>query len=120
MLTLGCFRWRSQADQRPVLWLNILGRSPMKRNDLHFVKVCSLLLVAFFWAKSAGAQATTGSIYGRVTDSSKAIVVGARVVATNARTGVSYPSTPDSSGDYVILNLPPATYSVTATKDGFS
>jgi len=92
----------------------------MKRYDLHFVKVCSLLLVVFFWSRSAGAQATTGSIYGRVTDSSKAIVVGAKVVATNQGTGVSYPTTSDSQGDYVILDLPPASYSVTASKDGFS
>ena len=92
----------------------------MKRHELHFVKVCSVLLAVFFWANRAGAQATTGSIYGRVTDSSKAIVVGAKVVATNAGTGVSYPSSSDTSGEYVILDLPPATYSLTATKDGFS
>ena len=57
----------------------------MKRHELHFVKVCSVLLAVFFWANRAGAQATTGSIYGRVTDSSKAIVVGAKVVATKGQ-----------------------------------
>ncbi len=46
---------------------------------------CFLLTIA----PSAFSQATSGTILGRVTDSSGAVVIGAQVVATNDATGVS-------------------------------
>ena len=67
----------------------------------------------------AGAQATTGSIVGRVTDSSGAVVSAAETVATNQATGVTYRAKSGADGDYVIHALPPGSYSVTATKEGF-
>ncbi len=67
----------------------------------------------------AVAQSTTGSIYGQVSDQSKALVVGAKVTAVNQATGVMYPGTSDSQGNYTVFNLQPGVYSVTVEKDGF-
>lgn len=82
----------------------------------------AILLICMFQLIVAGslwAQATTGSIVGRVTDPSGATVVGAQVVATNENTGVSYPGKTDELGDFKVSYLPPGSYSVTVTKTGF-
>jgi hypothetical protein len=80
-----------------------------------------ILMVAMILAgaQSAAAQATTGSIVGRLTDPSQAVIIGAEVVARNEHTGVSYKGHSDELGNYVIHALPPSVYSVTVTKQGF-
>ena len=78
--------------------------------------ICMVQLLA---AGSLWAQATTGSIVGRVTDPSNAVVVGAKVIAINQATGVAYSSATDEYGDFSILNVPPGTYAVRVTKPGF-
>jgi hypothetical protein len=78
--------------------------------------ICAVQLLV---AGSLWAQATTGSIEGRVTDPSNAIIVGARVVAMNQDTGVAYNSSTDEHGNFSILQVPPGNYTVKATKPGF-
>jgi len=63
-------------------------------------------------------QATSGSVQGIVTDLSGAVVVGAVVTAKNENTGLIETARNDSDS-YVLRNLPPGTYSLTVTKDGF-
>ncbi|MGA8151845.1 MAG: TonB-dependent receptor [Terriglobales bacterium] len=65
------------------------------------------------------AQSTTGSIYGRVTDPTGAVVVGADVTAVNQATGVNYKSQSDAAGNYTVFSLPPGTYTVSVTNTGF-
>jgi hypothetical protein len=77
---------------------------------------CVTLLFA---ASISMAQSTTGSIYGQVTDSSKALVSGAKITALNQATGVSYPGTSDNQGNYAVFNLLPGIYNVTVEKSGF-
>jgi hypothetical protein len=67
----------------------------------------------------AGAQSTTGSIHGQISDPSKAVVVGANITALNLATGVAYPGKSDGQGNYVVFNLPPGVYNVTVEKEGF-
>jgi len=67
----------------------------------------------------AWGQATTGSIVGRVTDPSQAVIQGAKIAAQNVGTGVTYPSESDSLGNYSVYGLPPGLYSVVVKKDGF-
>jgi hypothetical protein len=69
--------------------------------------------------QSAWAQATTGSIYGRVTDASQAVVQGAEVAAENERTGISYRGSSDNLGNFSVFGLPPGPYTVVAKKEGF-
>ncbi len=67
----------------------------------------------------AFAQATTGSINGVVTDSTKAILPGVTIQVTNAGTGVVRSSATDERGHYRVLNLAPGTYMVAAELSGF-
>ena len=85
------------------------------RKAIFFVCMVQLLVAGSLWA-----QATTGSIVGRVSDPSDAVITGAKVVAQNQATGISYGATTDELGDYNILHLPPGTYNVTVTKSGFA
>ena len=69
--------------------------------------------------QSAWAQATTGSIYGRITDASQAVVQGAEVAAENERTGISYRGSSDNLGNFSVFGLPPGPYTVVVKKEGF-
>src|ERR1700731_2612571 len=84
------------------------------RKAILLICVVQLLVAGSLWA-----QATTGSIEGRVADPSNAIIIGARIVAMNQDTGVAYSSSTDEHGNFSILNVPPGTYAVKATKSGF-
>ncbi|MGH7866423.1 MAG: carboxypeptidase-like regulatory domain-containing protein, partial [Candidatus Dormibacteraceae bacterium] len=83
------------------------------------LKLLGLVLSVFLGTQLATSQATTGSIYGQVTDPSNALVAGAGVTALNQATGVTYPGTTDGQGNYVVFNLLPGVYNVTVEKDGF-
>ena len=61
----------------------------------------------------------TGAILGTVRDRTSAVIVGARVVATNVETNFSKTATTGSDGQYHILALPAGTYRVTAEAAGF-
>ena len=69
---------------------------------------------------TAGAQATTGTISGTVTDESKAILPGVTVVVRNTETGATRPLVTDERGGFRALNLAPGVYSVTAELQGFT
>jgi len=64
-------------------------------------------------------QDPRGSITGRVTDSTNAVVPGVQIRATNVATGATLSSKTNSSGNYVIPYLLPGTYTLTAELDGF-
>jgi hypothetical protein len=68
----------------------------------------------------AYAQAVSGDITGVVTDTSKAVVVNASVVATNVATGVSHKALTNAVGEYRLVDLPPGVYDLTVTSTGFS
>jgi hypothetical protein len=78
----------------------------------------SLLVLAC--AGQAWAQATSGSISGRVTDPSGAGLPGVTVTVTSERTGLVRESTTVADGRYIVVNLPPDTYALTAVVDGFT
>src|ERR1700736_3763140 len=59
-----------------------------------------------------------GTISGTVTDSTGAVVPGAKVIATNTATNVSSERTSSSAGLYTIAPLPPGTYSVSVQAPG--
>jgi hypothetical protein len=67
----------------------------------------------------AAAQVSTGEFSGTVVDASGASVAGAKVVATNAETGVSREVSTDAAGSYVLTLLPPGTYNLSAESPGF-
>ena len=66
-----------------------------------------------------GAQTITGSFTGSITDSSGAVVPGAKVTATNQGTNVPYTASTNASGVYNLLFLPAGQYMVVAETQGF-
>jgi Carboxypeptidase regulatory-like domain len=60
-----------------------------------------------------------GTISGTVTDSSGAAIPNAQITATNTATNVPTVRTSSSSGGYTIAPLPPGTYSLQVTANGF-
>ncbi|MEP6902627.1 MAG: carboxypeptidase regulatory-like domain-containing protein, partial [Actinomycetota bacterium] len=67
------------------------------------------------------AQATaTAELRGRVTDPNGAVVAGATVTATDNSKGTTRTVTTDGDGNYVILSLPPSTYTVKIESSGFA
>jgi hypothetical protein len=80
-----------------------------------------LLMGPGLLATSAFAQATnTGTVVGTVADQSGAVVPGATITLTNLSTNESRSTTSNDTGQYVMVNVPPADYRVSVTKDGFS
>jgi hypothetical protein len=61
----------------------------------------------------------TGTITGTVTDSTGAIVIGAKVVARNAATGSELARTTSKSGLYTLAPLAPGSYTITVTAPSF-
>jgi hypothetical protein len=65
------------------------------------------------------AAATNGSITGVVTDNSSAVVPGATVSVSNPATNFSRQAVSDSGGEFAIRDVPPGTYNVVITHEGF-
>jgi hypothetical protein len=75
------------------------------------------MLVSF--APPAGAQETTGTIQGSVSDASGAVLPGATVVVKHVETGQSQEVTTNASGRYTVPFLRPGNYEVTFNMSGF-
>lgn len=78
----------------------------------------SLFLLALC-APIAFAQSNTATIRGMVTDALGAVVAGAKVIATDAGTGVSTAVQTNDTGIYSLPNLPIGLYSLTVRREGF-
>jgi hypothetical protein len=68
---------------------------------------------------AAYAQKTTGEIKGTVMDPGNAVVPRATVTAKDTSTGLSFDTVSGGDGAYIVPNLLPGNYSVTATAPGF-
>jgi len=78
-----------------------------------------LLLFLSSFSPVLRAQSTNASITGRVTDPSKALIVGAKVAAISAGTNFRYETATNGSGEYYLTNLPPGDYRIEIEKTGF-
>src|SRR5262249_35176064 len=65
------------------------------------------------------AQSTNATLSGRVTDPSKAVVVGAKVAAISAATNHPYQTLTNGSGEYHLVNLAPGDYPIEIEKQRF-
>ena len=65
------------------------------------------------------AQTNTASINGAITDTQDAVVTDSDVVATNDATGVRTAVRTNTSGFYLIPNLPIGTYTLAVQREGF-
>ena len=92
----------------------------MKHTLLKSFGLCATLCFILNFACKASAQATTGSITGQVTDSTGAVIPNAAIVASEVNKGTEFRGRSDAIGNYVVLNVTPGTYKVTASATGFS
>jgi hypothetical protein len=81
--------------------------------------LCALWLVLAA-ASIAGAQQTTGTIAGRVTDPQGSAIPGVSVTASNAQTGFNRTAVSDHEGLYRLAALPVGTYDVKVELQGFT
>lgn len=65
------------------------------------------------------AQTSNAQLSGLVTDTSGAVIAGAEVKAVNVATNVPYSAVSNGSGIYVLLELLPGPYTISATAPGF-
>lgn len=77
------------------------------------------LLIATLASPCIQAQEARGTLLGRITDQTDAVVAGAKVEALNTATGVRLNSVTNRSGDYIFPLLVPGTYSIKVESDGF-
>jgi hypothetical protein len=99
------------------------------REELKFIlrtimrKNCFALLLAGLMALAPAklllAQATTGTIYGGVSDTSGSVVPGAKVTATNVATNVVRTATSAADGSFSLPFVPIGTYRVEIDAPGF-
>jgi hypothetical protein len=83
------------------------------------VSLVTLLFAVWGVHSVAFAQSDRGSITGKVTDNTGAVLPGATITLTNEATGVSQTATANPSGDYVFQLLNPGSYSLSVTAQGF-
>jgi hypothetical protein len=80
--------------------------------------IATIVLVAA-WSVSALAQTDQGKVRGTVRDQSNAFVAGAKVTATNERTGQERTTVSNDQGFFLIDLLRPSNYTIRVEKDGF-
>ncbi|HEY7055179.1 MAG TPA: carboxypeptidase-like regulatory domain-containing protein, partial [Vicinamibacterales bacterium] len=86
---------------------------------LRSVPVLLLLSLVALVPSSAFAQAVTGTIIGRITDTSGAVIPGVTVTLTNNGTQQARVVTTDTNGEYSAPSLPTGIYTVAAEISGF-
>jgi Carboxypeptidase regulatory-like domain/TonB dependent receptor len=79
----------------------------------------ALLALVSLLSFSLWAQSTNGSITGRVTDPSKAVLPAAKVVLTDIDRGATYTVSSDKAGGYLFPNVAPGNYRMEVQKQGF-
>ncbi len=83
------------------------------------MRVRMILAFVVLVATTAFGQTFRGTILGTVTDTSGAVVSGAKVEAKNVATGLQRTTQTSADGSYSIPELPLGTYTVTISQTGF-
>ncbi len=90
------------------------------RSALGFTfRLLALLAVAALCTSTLPAQQTLGGITGEVTDSAGGVIPNAVVTVTGEQTGLTRTVKTNGSGEYLFVNLPIGSYTITYTADGF-
>ena len=83
-----------------------------------FAMLSRTLLACLFCAAVFG-QTQTATVRGIVTDRSSAVIPNATVTLTNVDQNRTWRTTSNAEGDYVIVQIPPGNYELTAEATGF-
>ena len=79
-----------------------------------------MAMAVVFIPRTAYSQQSSATVNGTVRDPSGAVIDGATITLTNLDTAVSRNSVSNSAGDYVFIDVQPASYSLKAVKTGFT
>src|SRR5689334_24416802 len=90
-----------------------------RRGQLVVAVLAACLMASTAFAQGGGAS-TTGSINGKVADTSGAVLPGVTVSATSPSSMGIQTSVTDGGGNYRFPALPPGTYTVTFELPGFN
>jgi len=85
------------------------------RTGIQFALVSALI----FFALRTPAQSSSSGVNGVVTDTSGAVVSGAKVTLVNVGTNVERDTVSNATGDYFFTEVPPARYTLTFSATGF-
>jgi hypothetical protein len=80
----------------------------------------AIFCLCFFVASATAQVAGLGTISGTVTDSSHAVIPGAKVTITNTATGVTHVSATNGTGYFEVNSLIPGTYKILVAMRGFN
>src|SRR5581483_3605792 len=83
-----------------------------QRKSALVVRPLAAAVLFFLCTLVATGQVTSGTIFGTVKDPSGAIVSGAMVTVINPANGITRVVRSSESGDFVVPNLLPGTYSI--------
>jgi hypothetical protein len=86
------------------------------RNLFVMLSLCLMMISGLAMAQGVGAS---GDIKGTVSDPTGAVIANATVTASDAQKGIRRTAQSDSSGQYLISGVPPASYEVSASIAGF-
>jgi len=93
--------------------------SSFRLNPSSFVRLLFLLAVAALCTAPSPAQQTLGGITGSVSDSSGGVIPNVEVKIVGEQTGLTRTVKSNGSGEYLFVNLPIGTYTLTYTLEGF-
>ncbi len=92
---------------------------PIRTRSSSFFRLLILLAAAALCILPAQAQQTLGGITGEVADSSGGVIPNADVTITGEQTGLTRTVKTNGSGEYLFVNLPIGSYTITYSADGF-
>ena len=87
--------------------------------DFHRLQGLAVLVLLVTLAWPAAAQVASAELSGSILDPTGALVVGAKVSATNVATNRNHETTSNAAGNYIIPLLPPGDYTLTVEAAGF-
>src|SRR5512146_2996908 len=87
---------------------------------MRIARLIPLFVVAALLSSYLCAQTGTSSLRGTLTDPKGAVISGATVTITNPQTGYTRTVKSNPQGVYQFLEVPPATYNLTAEATGFA
>src|SRR4051812_6215704 len=78
-----------------------------------------LIMVLALQREAFGQASFEGQIRGEVHDATGAVIVGAKITATDVSTGISNSTQTDDRGSYIFNGLRPGNYSIRVSASGF-
>jgi len=104
--------------------MDLAGRYVNRSASLRLFCATATVVLAIFCSmnvpSSRGQAVSTGVVTGQVVDPQDKFVVGAAVTLTDVSTGSARSTQTNDVGRYVFTQVPPGTYNVSVTKEGFS